>query len=147
MHFLQQCLLTMVVGAVYALTGCSSRSEMLNMATVSGRVLLDGLPLEQGRVQFVPVGAGQPAIGIIKAGYFVMRTSRSQPGVVKDSYQVSIISTEPLPEVPLNDKGLPEIVAEPESSIPRRYNSGETSGLTVDVTGPMRELVFELTSE
>jgi hypothetical protein len=49
-------------------------------------------------------------------------------------------------DVALNLMGLPEVIPEAVSNIPKRYNSIDTSGFTVDVTGLIRDLKFELKS-
>jgi hypothetical protein len=131
---------------VWAPAGCSSDRPLPGSVPVSGLVTLDAKPLADGRVQFAPAGSGQPAIGMISAGRFTMRTTMTAPGVLKGPYKVSIVSDQPIGDVPLNSMGLPDKVPEAVSNIPKRYNSVDTSGFTVDVTGPIRDLTFELKS-
>ena len=138
------CLL--IAPLAWASAGCSSDRPLPGSVPVLGLVTLDGEPLADGRVQFAPAGPGQPAIGMISAGRFTMRTTATAPGVLKGAYKVSIVSDQPIGDVPLNSMGLPEKVPEAVSNIPKRYNSIDTSGFTVDVTGPIRDLKFELKS-
>jgi len=140
-------MLSLLIATVaLATAGCSSDRPLPGSVPVSGLVTLDGKPLADGRVQFAAAGPGQPAIGMISAGRFTMRTTATAPGVLKGAYKVSIVSDQPIGDVPLNSMGLPEKVPEAVSNIPKRYNSIDTSGFTVDVTGPIRDLKFELKS-
>jgi hypothetical protein len=140
---------TVVIGAMpgivvlVGLTACGSRSDALpGSVPVSGVVLYDGKPLGQGTVRFAPESGGQPATGAIVDGRFQMRTTASSPGVVKGRYRISIVSEKvgavaDLPDgVPPDPNNLPR----PESLIPARYSDAGTSGLEVDVSGPISDL-------
>ena len=138
--------ITLAVLAV-ASAGCGRGGKQIpNRVSVSGRVTIAGKPLAYGTVQFVPVSSdGHAALGAIQKGSFTMQSAESFPGVVKGSYKVSIVS--PQPTDPSNR---PDDIFSPEankSNIPKRYGNVETSGLTVDVTGPIRDLTFALTTE
>ena len=136
----------LIATVALAIAGCSSDRPLPGSVPVLGLVTLDGEPLADGRVQFAAAGPGQPAIGMISAGRFTMRTTATAPGVLKGPYKVSIVSDQPIGDVPLNSMGLPEKLPEAVSNIPKRYNSIDTSGFTVDVTGLIRDLKFELKS-
>jgi hypothetical protein len=133
------------LGVAVVAPGCGTRG-LPNSVPVSGTVLIDGKPLDQGTAQFAPDWAGgHLAIGLIgKGGGITMQTTKSAPGVVRGTYRIGIVSEMPYEFDPLRP---PAVLPTPESFIPRRSSSVETSGLTVDATGPMRELLFELTSE
>lgn len=131
---------------VGVLTGCSGKG-LPDSVSVSGRVMLDGEPLEQGMVRFAPVAAGgHLAIGELgKGGWFTMNTTKSSPGVLKGAYKVSVLSDKPY-EIEFDPLNPPADLPPPESYIPRRYNKIDTSGLAVEVTAPIRDLLFELSS-
>ena len=60
-------------------------------------------------------------------------------------YKVSIVSPQPIdPSIRPSDPFSPE---SNESNIPNPYGNIQTSGLAVDVTGPTRDLTFDLKTE
>ena len=129
-----------------AASGCGrSGKQIPNRVPVSGRVTVAGQPLAYGTVQFVPDSPeGHSAMGTIKGGAFTVESAESFPGVVKGSYKVSIVSPQPID--PANRPSDPFSPDANKSNIPKRYGNIETSGLAVDVTGPIRDLTFELKS-
>lgn len=133
-------LVCLFASAVPGLVGCQS-GALPNSVAVSGRVTLDGQPLERGMVRFAPDGQGHPALGAIDAGRFTMKATASSPGVVRGTYRVSIVCREA--EVMDAEGKFPQ----PKSLIPERYEDCDTSGLAIEVTAPIRDLVFELSSK
>lgn len=130
-----------------AAAGCGRGGKQIpHRVAVSGRVRIDGQPLAYGTVQFVPMSPdGHAALGAVQNGSFTMQSAESFPGVVKGSYKVSIVSPQPI-----DPTNRPSNMFAPEankSNIPKRYGNIEKSGLTVDVTDPIRDLTFELTTE
>jgi len=134
--------------------GCGSGP----LALVVGRVVLDGGPVEGATVMFVPVGDGVPAYGRTDAtGQFRMATATGRPGVARGDYVVTVLKIRTtrhtaktfdpkrlgpgqMVDGPPED-GAVEVV---EHVVPKCYGSIGTSGLTATVTGPTRDLVFEL---
>jgi len=133
------------IAAVVVACGCSRVDSLSGTVPVSGTVTHDGRPLAQGTIRFAPESGGQPATGPIVDGRFKMQTTASSPGVRKGRYRVSIVSEKPgsIPDLP---PGVPPGPNMPmaESLIPKRYNDVRSSGLEVDVTGPIRDLSFAL---
>jgi hypothetical protein len=130
-----------------ASSGCGrSGRQIPNRVPVSGRVTIAGQPLAYGTVQLVPESPeGHAAMGTIKGGSFTLASAESSPGVVKGSYKVSIVSPQPI-----DPSNRPSDIFSPEankSNIPKRYGSVETSGLSVDVNAPIRDLTFDLKAE
>jgi hypothetical protein len=130
-----------------ASSGCGRGGRQIpNRVPVSGRVTVAGQPLAYGTVQFVPDSPeGHAAMGTIKGGAFTLQSAESFPGVVKGPYRVSIVSPQPI-----DPSNRPSDIFSPEankSNIPKRYTNVETSGLSVDVTGPTRDLTFDLKAE
>jgi hypothetical protein len=69
-----------------ALPGCGG-----SVSPVEGVVLLDGKPLANVSVQFVPQGSGRDATGQTdKSGEFAMSTFKPGDGVMPGSYKVVI---------------------------------------------------------
>lgn len=142
------CQWALVVGCMAVfITGCGPK-PFPNSVRVSGKVTLDGRPLEFGSVRFAPDGAGQVAVGSIKNGAFTMRTTANTTGVAKGRYKVSIVCAVPeeLPEgaPPVDPANPPEVKY--KSLIPDRYANLATSGFAVEVNEPIRDLSFELTT-
>ena len=129
--------------------GCNSNS-LPNLVPVSGTVLLDGKPMPQGTIGFVPVDpTGEVASSPIVNGKFQMVTTASSRGVVSGAYHIIISSHEPValpdPSVPfqLDPNNLPP---PPKSLIPEKYGNPKTSGLVTTVAPNMPPLLFELES-
>lgn len=127
-----------------SLAGCGERRPL---ARVTGKVLLDGQPLQFGTVSFQPE-YGQPATAIIQPdGTFTLRTVGEGAGAVVGLNRVRVACYEAQnPNVAaagLRGEGdLGRLL------IPQRYTAYETSGLTIEVSpGRNEPIVIELTSQ
>lgn len=119
--------------ALVALVGCSDgRPERV---PVSGKVLLDGKPLEFGSVQFLPE-SGRPAGGmILPDGSFQLTCYEHNDGATLGKHLVSVTSAKAL---------------NPQQTqwfAPKRYSEPGTSGIEVTVEEPIDDLVIELEGE
>jgi hypothetical protein len=122
------------MAALLALAGCSG-----NDGKVSGTVTVDGKPLENGSILFVPVDGKTPTTGgSIKEGHYSvrvpigkMKVSISAPKVVG---RKKIYPTPDSPEMPVTKEALPS-----------RYN--EETSLTLDVQPGKIQKDFELQSK
>jgi len=114
--------------AIILLVGCGSVADRLPTAAVSGTVTLDGDPLENGNVTFVPQdGSGRPATGMIQSdGSFVLGTYDDDDGAVLGQHRVAVVCQEP--------RGLPPNDGGTRSLIPLPYTNPGTSGLVFVVT-------------
>src|SRR6516165_10289687 len=88
-----------LVLAVLLAAGCGSAGTV----KVKGIVTLDGEPLSDATVSFVPVGQGLPAGGITdEDGVFRLTTYRSEDGALPGEYRVTVAlppeSTHPQPK-------------------------------------------------
>jgi hypothetical protein len=98
---------------------------------VSGTVLLDGRPLSEGSVLFLPE-RGAAAIGVIdQQGRFTVRRHDGR-GLLPGRYRIAVLS-------------LPHTTR--SRVIPERYSKVETSGLLEDITEPTDGLAIHLTSD
>jgi hypothetical protein len=120
--------------AAALLSGCGGDRDELPRQAVSGKVTLDGKPLDASRITFQPeTGAeGTPAGGEIHGGqYSISRSDGPTPG----TYVVRITS---VGEATLPDKnalpGDPPLVK--KEPIPPRYNVKTTLSSTVTKEGP-----------
>jgi hypothetical protein len=112
------------------------------MATVTGKVLYNGRPLEFGSVMFQP-SSGQPAQGQIQSdGTFTLSTYKFNDGAVVGTHKVRIACYES------QKPGAPKAPGEQTLGkllIPLNYTLFDQSGFTADVSDDRKEpFVFEL---
>ncbi len=111
---------------------------------VTGLVTIDGSPLQQGTVIFMPVessddGPSRIATGVVQSdGTFSLSTFANGDGAIIGEYQVAIDARGPISTENFGE--------EAASAVPSRYASPATSGLTVSVTHEMNACNFELLS-
>jgi hypothetical protein len=106
------------------------------MGDVQGTVTVNGEPLSEGAVRFIPVNGDTPATGgTIRDGKF-----RVQVPVAKQRVEISanVIDREKTPPNASDD----QIVM--KKLVPSRYNS--QSELTIDVVKGLNELEYKLTN-
>ncbi|MCL2349181.1 MAG: hypothetical protein FWC50_13100 [Planctomycetaceae bacterium] len=120
-------------------TGCWAKK--LSTYTVTGKVTVDGEPIEKGAIMFAPVD-GQTAMGggaIINGNY----TAEVPPG--KKKVLVSggkVTGKEPLYKIadsPMRDKLV--------SVTPMQYNHQTTTNLEAEISGKTENLDFDLSSK
>ncbi|QDV70001.1 hypothetical protein Poly24_37200 [Rosistilla carotiformis] len=136
-----------VATCCFALVGCGPSGHP-GLIPVSGKVTIDGEPLQTGTVEFIPDTSkgttGQVAFGQIGAdGTFQLRTFEPNDGVKPGSYKVGVQAMEVVPF----DPEAPEPPSD-KSLIPTRYADAITSGLTAEVKPESNDpLQFELFSK
>jgi hypothetical protein len=114
-----------------ALLGCSD--ERPDRVPVSGQVLLDGVPLSQGSVRFVPAG-GRPSIGKLdEQGRFTMTCFDGGDGVIPGKHRVAVTGSKILSETKI------------QWFAPPKYADFRTSGLEFAINEPNDNLKIELT--
>ncbi len=100
---------------------------------VSGRVTIDGKPLEFGSVMVVPKGH-RPAVGEIGPdGRFSLTTFEKNDGCVPGKHSVAVIAKKILNEYAS------------KWFTPKKYANCGTSGLEVEVVGPRDDVEIKLT--
>jgi hypothetical protein len=125
--------------AVVLAAGC--RPSRPAVVPAAGIVTLDGKPLAGGFVRLVPV-ASRPATGVIGPdGRFTLGTFAAADGCVLGTHGVEVIG--PLPRGGETAAAAPA----PTVTVPARYRTAETSGLTITVTRPTTDLVISLSSD
>jgi hypothetical protein len=120
-------------------TGCGpSRPAVVPAA---GIVTLDGQPLAGGFIRLVPA-ASRPATGEIGPdGRFTLGTFAAADGCVPGTHGVEVIG--PLPGGGETSAAVPA----PTVTVPARYRDAQTSGITITITGPTRDLTIPLTTD
>jgi hypothetical protein len=124
----------MVALALATLAGCGD--DRPKRVPISGRVLIDGKPLETGVIRLIPADA-RPATGTIGGdGRFTLGTFMSDDGCVVGKHQVAVIANKPL-----NDLAI-------QWYAPKKYSRPETSGLAeIEIAGPRDDLEIRLSWE
>ena len=135
-----------------ACTGCGSGLEL---APVSGRVTMNGQPVTQGEITFVPHD-GPPAMGTISAdGTFQLTTLEAGDGAVLGQHQVTIMATK------VGSGSLAPTSFEQELQgaqaggkmlipgtvtwlVPEKYSRLQTSDLTAEVKSGTNAIDFDL---
>lgn len=149
-------LLTAVLSA-----GCKS-GDGPPLAAASGKVTLDGNPVEGASVSFEPVNGGRPCSGMTDANgvYHITSVEQNDGAPVGDHFVAIIKISGEGASTPAGadaSMSLSDISAsddksgkkEPETIylVPRKYNVAKTSGLKVTVpAGGSSELNFELSA-
>lgn len=134
-----------IVGLFIALLffalGCGEKGPALG--TVSGRVTLDGKPVEDAMVEFLPLfELGTECRSAKKTdsdGYFEMQYSLDRDGVLVGKHQVQISTRDSVKLPDGSNKEIPE-------RIPRHYY-GTDSILEFDVVDGVNVANFELTKK
>jgi len=122
------------LGLVF-LAGCGKESDGRS-ARLKGRVTLDGKPIAQGTINFLPEKSGQtpPASAQIADGYYEAR------GVPLGKVRVQITATRETGRmIPGSSQPVPEVL----SIIPPKY----AQGISIEVTGDNPQQDFPLTSK
>lgn len=120
------------VAMMLLLAGCGS--DELPVGSVAGSVTLSGRPLPAGTITLVNSDRGFGASAEIDAsGAYRIDTIPAGP------YQVMIQG----PEAPSPEQMAEGVRAE-TSPVPQKYQSPETSGLSVEVTEGENQATFEL---
>jgi hypothetical protein len=156
---------TIAWGAVLACAGCGG-----GPVPVSGVVTLDGQPLPQATVTFLPLGQGRTASGFTDAeGRFHLSTLEQRDGALPGEYKVTVTvaaAVSPFRDDPRS--ALDRVLAEQNqgdpadaapaaggaivdeagamSAVPARYGKAQETPLTVKVPTD-GEVTLELTSE
>lgn len=117
---------------VLPMVGCGGKS----LRGVSGKVTLNGEPVESGSIQFLPTGEGTPEGGDIVNGEYSANVSLGEMKVKIFASRPHPTKTEPGPE-----PGGPEVPVLVDY-IPKKYN--EKTGLIVTIKGGGETHNFEL---
>jgi hypothetical protein len=126
---------------VLALSAIGCGPSRPAVVPAAGIVTLDGKPLAGGFIRLVPA-ASRPATGEIGPdGRFTLGTFAAADGCVPGTHGVEVIG--PLPAGGEAAAAVPA----PTITVPARYRDAQTSGLTITIAGPTRDLSISLSTE
>ena len=121
----------MLIAWAVVMVGChNSRPERV---PISGRVLIDGKPLQLGYIRFMTEGARPAWANIEPDGRFTLETFGDHDGAVLGTHQVLIRASETLGPYKL------------KWYAPKKYADVRTSGLTETIDRPNDNLLIKLT--
>ncbi len=125
--------LSLLICSLSVITGCGYS----DLGAVTGKVTLDGVPVEGATLEFQPDEEGaSPSIGITDAaGEYTLKYTRDSYGAKVGTHKVRIT----LPTTSMDENGVETIVPQP---IPARYNSATT--LVSEVKPGSNTFDFEL---
>ena len=137
MVFWKSCL---PIALVLVLTGCFSRGDLPELGQVTGLVMLDGLPLQDASVEFLPENKN-PSIGVTGSdGRYTLTFHRDANGALLGLHKVRISTFR---------KSYPDNNGHRSPSVPERvpakYN--RKTELQVEVTPGKQQHNFELSSD
>lgn len=126
--------------SLLVIAGCGASHE-LETAPVTGMVTLDGTPLTEGAVLFLPLKGRGSTAAIQSDGTYSMITYGSNDGATVGQHRI-VVKT--LNDTTVTDKDpVPTSTRQNTSVIPIRYQSVKTSGLEFDVK-PGVDNVFDI---
>lgn len=152
--------------ALYALCcsllACAGCSRTLHVP-VEGLVTLDGKPVNDAAITFIPSAGGRPGLAATDIeGRFCMKDAGMEPGLLPGTYDVIVFKavwaapSTKVSRIPadLSGQGKDSPMSQAGEAnpkiqkyvVPEKYSSGETSGLSATVTGPTKSLEFNLTT-
>lgn len=130
------CLSATILLTLCLFSGCGSKGPKI--VPVSGKVTLDGKPLPNGHIRFIPTG-DRPAYGEIQSdGSFRLETD-DKVGCAVGTHKVTV-----------DAQAVTGTEATGETArqlTPIRYSSAETTEITVTIDGPRDDVLIELTTK
>jgi len=137
-----------LAASIVALLACGCGDSGPQMAPVSGVVTVDGAPVANAAVMFVPEAGGRPATGLTDAeGKFSLETMEPGDGALVGKHKVTVTGVKTT-GIQATEDGLsgavdPSQIRE-EWFVPQKYSKPDTSGLTQDVTDDMPPVELKL---
>lgn len=131
-----------VAAILAAMVGCGGPMYV----PVSGVVTLDGSPVANAGVMFVPIEEGPTAAATADSnGRFHLKTI-NRTGVIAGRYRVLVSKQEVTPAANPSGSLIPMDVSV-KWIVPEKFSKAETSGLTADVASDHAEFQFDLSSQ
>lgn len=113
--------------------GCGKKSPW-ETAVVTGTVTLNGAPVTNALIEFIPNGDGPSSVGDISPeGKYELALTNGEAGAVVGTHQIQIVCME-AGSVDIDEEGVTESGGEaPPCEVPKKFEAATTSGLTADV--------------
>lgn len=134
---------------VAGIIGCGPSRPTI--VPISGSVTLDGKPVPQATVLFMPVAGGVPARGSTREdGGFTLTTFAEGDGAIAGKHRVAVSKMKMTGIEATEDGMVPATVSGDMRTIwvtPQKYADAATSGLEVDVSRGMAPVALALESK
>ncbi len=119
----------MIALAMVAAGGCGGEKDPYKRVAVSGKVTLDGAPLEAGIITFSPADGSDPVVSapVENGSYALTEKDGPQAGL----HNVSILSRKTTVRTERNPDDPTDVTEYPVNEIPTRYNL--QTNLTVEL--------------
>jgi len=115
--------------------GCG-RGGRPEIAPVSGQVLVDGQPLANGRIEFIPERSRSSYGNLDAEGRFELTCRDPGDGAVLGTHHIAVDGSEVLSTT--------NTVTKLKWHAPKKYASAATSGLTETISEPRKDLMINL---
>lgn len=141
-QFRESLVLLGLAGALLVLATVAGCGDGRTIVPVSGRVTLEGTPVGQGKITFMPTGSNEdsplrPASSALdREGRYQLSTFGSNDGAMPGEYNVVIISLSGGPTI--SNPTAPEVWA-----IPEHYGRVGQSGLSATVLDQRSPMTFD----
>jgi len=138
---MRQFTLVIIIALAATFAGCGPENP-LGRKAISGKVTLDGGPLEQGNIEFHPLDGGVQSGGVVTGGSYSIPAHQ---GATPGKYRVAI--TDFVPSAPQPAGYIPgdPLPPTPKPKIPPQWNSNSQHTIEVKKEGPF-EFNFEVTT-
>jgi hypothetical protein len=118
-----------------ALAGCGGENP-LGRKAISGKVTLNGQPLENGTIEFAPqVEGGVSSGGIISGGAYSIA---AEQGLPVGKYRVAIVDQQPAAPLPPGHKPGDDLPPPPKPQIGPEWNTQSKQTIEVKKEGPFQ---------
>ncbi len=124
------CAWAILAGAV----GCGPANPLGRIA-ISGKVTLDGQPLDKGAIELHPIEGGVQSGDLISGGSYSMSV---QQGPTAGKYRVVIYDTYETPPLPPGHMPGDDIPPAPKPKVPPAWNSKSKQTIEVKKEGPFK---------
>ncbi|ODA36683.1 hypothetical protein A6X21_15730 [Planctopirus hydrillae] len=140
-------MLILLFFGVLSFKGCGQND--VGRQPISGSILFDGTPMNEGTVRFIPDGQtkGPAAYGIIQDGFYEIS---HQEGVIPGTYRVEIEKKIELPFEIDDEAAYAKYLAEhkgrqlPKQPVPPKYNRNSELRVTITPGQIANKLDFDL---
>jgi hypothetical protein len=138
-----------IVLAAVALLVCSGCGSSVRLGQVDGTVQLDGKPIGQVMVIFVPDDRNLPQSTAItdEHGHFQMRCNNGSMGAAIGEHRVTLVDGSAAPASKGRNDDPPEPTEQPPNRIPSAYNQATKTPLRQTVAAGSQTITLEIASE
>ena len=132
-----------LVGLCLAALVAGCGSDPLGRKALSGKVTLDGAPLDKGAIEFHPQDGGVQSGGLIEGGRYSIA---AKDGTTPGKYLVRLYDTYDTPPLPPGHMPGDDLPKPPKPKVPAEWNSASQKTIDVNKEGPF-EFNFDVVTK